>query len=446
MARTNSSLARIGWGLTLALAAMPAMADEPILREPKPLSGAAVAPALVPSSDHEVIRERYPNRNVKVERYVIQDADGNYVNHGSWTMWDEQGRVMGSGEYQQGKRQGSWVRNFNPGEAEILSGPLAKLFTAPFAATATFEDDLLNGKWTVVDAKGSVVIDWSFRQGKRHGKCVWHYPNGELWRSVEYIDGEPNGDFNEWSPEGELIASEKYVAGAREMPQVEFHSPGVKKTEAQFLMAKEITEVTIDWWKGVYKIKVVETEGKDQRHGAWTTWHKNGQIASEGHYKFDRPDGVFTFWHANGQKAIEGAYDDGVQCGRWTWWHENGQKSIQGGFDRGEQVGAWAWWQVDGKLTENAVFSDPLTKPGGEIAANPSVAKPHEQQPSVPAPNEDATNAIATSDANSKPARPSSLNVPTEDPPTPVRQAVVSKSTRPTRPIRQAVRPAMPPR
>ena len=36
----------------------------------------------------EVIRERYPNRSVKIEREVTQDAEGNYVNHGSWKMWD----------------------------------------------------------------------------------------------------------------------------------------------------------------------------------------------------------------------------------------------------------------------------------------------------------------------------------------------------------------------
>ena len=33
----------------------------------------------------EVIRERFPNSAVKVERHVTQDAEGNYYNHGLWT-------------------------------------------------------------------------------------------------------------------------------------------------------------------------------------------------------------------------------------------------------------------------------------------------------------------------------------------------------------------------
>lgn len=371
-----------GFGATVALAALPTWADEPArLGEPKPLNNAAVEPALVPSGEHEVVRERYPNRNIKVERHTAQDADGNFVNHGTWTMWDEQGRVMGSGEFNQGQRTGTWIRNYVAGECELVNGPLGKQFAAPFVSTAHFEQGEIEGAWTLVDSKGRNVFEWNFKQGKRHGQCVWYYPNGEVWREIEYVNGEPNGEFIEWTPDGQILAAEKYVNGHRELMQVEWHSPGVKKTEAQYLMARELTQVTIDWWNGIYRIKVTGREGQDQRHGPWTTWHKNGQIAGEGEYRFDQPEGKFTFWHENGQKSIEGQYIAGNQTGRWTWWHDNGQKSIAGEFENGEQIGAWNWWLADGKLTEAAVYSDPIVNSKNRVVPDKQITTRGEKQP-----------------------------------------------------------------
>ena len=43
------------------------------------------------------VRERYPNGEVRVEREVLQDEDGNYVNHGAWKLFDSKGRLLAGG-------------------------------------------------------------------------------------------------------------------------------------------------------------------------------------------------------------------------------------------------------------------------------------------------------------------------------------------------------------
>ena len=43
---------------------------------------------------------------VKVERQVVQDAAGNYVNHGLWSQFDEKGRLVARGEVLVG---GTWI-------------------------------------------------------------------------------------------------------------------------------------------------------------------------------------------------------------------------------------------------------------------------------------------------------------------------------------------------
>src|SRR5262245_23466688 len=99
--------------------------------EAAPLTSEASAESTADESENtanEVIRERHANSAVKVERHVTQDAEGNYYNHGLWTQWDEKSRLVGSGEYRYGKRQGRWLRWYVQGDVPMLGGALYKDF------------------------------------------------------------------------------------------------------------------------------------------------------------------------------------------------------------------------------------------------------------------------------------------------------------------------------
>ena len=60
------------------------------------------------STPMETIRERYPDGDVKIEREVTTDADGDYVNHGAWRMWDRGGKLVAEGRYDLSRRDGQW--------------------------------------------------------------------------------------------------------------------------------------------------------------------------------------------------------------------------------------------------------------------------------------------------------------------------------------------------
>jgi hypothetical protein len=68
----------------------------------------------------EVIRERYPDGVVKIEREVTMDAGGNYVNHGAWRMWKRTGELVAEGHYELGKRVGPWTRTFDRDDAAVF--------------------------------------------------------------------------------------------------------------------------------------------------------------------------------------------------------------------------------------------------------------------------------------------------------------------------------------
>ena len=134
----------------------------------------------------EVIRERYPNRAVKIEREVTQDADGNYVNHGSWKMWDAQGSLMVEGQYQYDHRIGVWNRWYRTAEIELLKAVPYNSFHGPFISQASFDLGRLNGKWTIYDSHQHKISEWEFVDGERHGNFTWWFPTGQKMRECHY--------------------------------------------------------------------------------------------------------------------------------------------------------------------------------------------------------------------------------------------------------------------
>ncbi len=328
----------------------------------------------------ELIQERYPNRTIKLEREVTQDSHGNYVNHGPWRMYDEQGTLIAEGQYRMGERHGTWNRWFRGGEADLFSKAPYSQFTGPFVSQANFEDGKLNGKWTIYDSKQRKITQWDFAQGHRDGKAIWYSTNGKKLREVDYKDGEIDGQLLEWSADGNLTIKDSYQGGRKIATKTEFHSPGHKKMEGTFLFAREVLETPDDWWTA--KLAVYSKQGKDERHGPWASWYASGQKQIEGEYQNDAHVGKFTWWHENGQRALEGIYDQGKQNGKWVWWYKNGQKSVQGHYVMGNPTGRWTWWDESGKVAQAA----DLSHSEGVVIESPAPAKePLLSQP-IPAP------------------------------------------------------------
>ncbi len=326
----------------------------------------------------ETIKERYPNGAVKIERQVAQDAEGNYFNHGSWKMWDPSGRLTAEGQYEHGRRTGTWNRWYRG--AEIAAVPMLSQapyshFAGPIVSQATFRDGKLDGTWTIYGDKMQKISQWHFFAGKRSGNSLWWWPNGHKMREVQFYDGDVDGTAVEWNLDGKVVSNEKFDAGRKLGLKVARYPNGAKKSEAMYLFARQAVRSPDDWWN----CKPLSTvrQGNDERHGDWTSWHENGQRQLEGTYDHGVQVGTFVWWHSNGQIALKGRYEDGKQEGAWTWWHANGQKSIHGQYAHGSPVGRWTWWNENGRVAQSADLSgtDGVvidTQHGDDILPSPS--------------------------------------------------------------------------
>jgi antitoxin component YwqK of YwqJK toxin-antitoxin module len=351
-----------------------------IPRSVKPLVVDGSATSEEPTT--EVIKERFANGSVKIERRVIQDAQSNYVNHGEWKMWDERGNLVAQGEYQNGDRVGTWVRWYrNVTEADLLTKVPYQQFPGPFVSQATFKHDQLDGKWTIYDSKMRKISQWSFADGKRHGASIWWHANGHKMREIQYRDGEMDGPFLEWTADGKQQTNNTYQAGRKLAAKLAHYGDTKKKSEGMYLFAKDVEQTPDDWWN--CKLLVTSKAGSDEKHGAWASWYPNGQAQLEGAYEHDVQIGQFTWWHSNGQKSLQGNFDHGKQDGDWTWWHSNGQKSIHGEYAHGNPTGRWTWWKEDGKVAQSA----DLSHSEGVVIETPRTLEPTPSEPRLSKPS-----------------------------------------------------------
>jgi antitoxin component YwqK of YwqJK toxin-antitoxin module len=312
-------------------------------------SSPAATPADVQS---EVVTERYPNRRVKVERYVVQDAERNYLNHGLWTSFASDGTMIAKGQYEWGKRQGKWSRLYTDIKDDRIAGQFSRQFTAPLAGIAEYVDDRLHGTWKIVDAKQRDVRSWEFKNGKLHGKALTWYPNGKKHSETVFEDGMMTHTYMEWDQNAKLVKKISYKDGRSTVPYTKAYPNGEKHYEGQYLGPRQIYKTTIDFWSGMVEIQLSKKEGEPKRHGKWHEWHQNGGKKFEGEFEEDKPLGRHTWWYPNGQKRAEGEFIAGKEHGSWTWWHENGLKHLDGHFVNGVQTGTWVRWKSDGKVQE----------------------------------------------------------------------------------------------
>jgi antitoxin component YwqK of YwqJK toxin-antitoxin module len=338
---------------------VPANLPTNMLCENEPTEAAAVTTEPGVAGEVELVRERYADGKVRIERQVTLNNEGNYVNHGTWKMYAPSGDVAAEGQYTFGQRTGMWTRWSTRKDSAVFNEAPFNHFKAPFMSQASFTDGKLDGDWIITDSNDKKVMAISFKSGQRYGQATTWTPAGKVLRQVTYQEGIPVGDLLEINPKtGEVARTATYQDGRKIVTKTEYFYGQQKKqkqSETVYLAAKTTEQSSDDFW--TTQLAKYTSEGSDLKNGTAKTWYANGKPESDGTYDMGKKTGTFTFWHENGQVASTGEYKNDLAEGTWTWWHDNGQKSAIGKYTSGNLIGEWRWWDDAGKLTKQQTYT-----------------------------------------------------------------------------------------
>ncbi len=269
----------------------------------------------------ELIEESYPDGKPKLRREVKRDKDG-IVNHGSFQRWYDNGVLEWEGrfvdgqpdgrhtkhfrngnlkdetDYALGRRSGKHIEYFDLGGVKLLQnfkdgeldGPFEDYTYGPkkLFKKGSYKAGLEDGAWQVLDEKGAVTLEGSFKLGKKVGPWITRFPSGKKKMDEVYVDGVLDGALREFAENGQVISDAHYKLGLAEGLRSEWYETGKKKSEVVFVRGKANGK-SINYYET--EQKQAEGEMRDgKRVGRWTFWNADGSVnaAWTGNYQDDK--------------------------------------------------------------------------------------------------------------------------------------------------------------
>ena len=206
--------------------------------------------------------------------------------------------------------------------------------------------------------------------------CVYKDAYGQNESKGDLVDGLKNGEWKEWSQNGELLEEKFYIDGVTgtfacldfslneiALNGEPFTGLNICKYEnGQMMLSGNVIDgkkegrFTMFYENGQKVTELYFINGKQD--GTATSWHNNGQKAQVANYKNGEEDGKFIRWYENGQKMSERTIKDGWEYGKETVWYENGQKSSEGNSEEGKAYGKHTSWHENGQIKSVKFFRD----------------------------------------------------------------------------------------
>jgi antitoxin component YwqK of YwqJK toxin-antitoxin module len=184
------------------------------------------------------------------------------------------------------------------------------------------------------------------RANMKQGKWKFFYPNGNVSLEGEYKNDLKHGYFKEFSENGDLLMTSKYIDGILQEDVAELAKLDIKTEYYPNGKPKIVASFKNDVPEGVRR--EYSPEGKIVAGYVF----KNGNLSGEGiTNEAGTRDGLWKEYYPNGALRSTGIYNQGRRVGEWKFYHPNGQIEQTGSYNRdGKEEGTWMWYFPTGNI------------------------------------------------------------------------------------------------
>lgn len=237
--------------------------------------------------------EYYPNGRVKREASFRGGK-----REGTWREFDENGNVVSSQIYQNGRLVQSGVMDTDG----TRRGEWVELYPdSTLRAQGLFINGKRSGEWKFYYPGEVLEQEGEYKNGLYDGTWTWYYRSGKVQKQEDFIDGVADGNYVEYDEKGVVIASGSYFEGLKSGKWHEV-SGGVTS-------------------EGEYR--------NDRQVGEWTSYYANGKPAFKGTFKGGYPDGEHLYYYPNGRLREVQSYSGGIRNGVWKKFLDTGELFLE---------------------------------------------------------------------------------------------------------------------
>ncbi|MCF8224967.1 MAG: hypothetical protein K9J30_03725 [Bacteroidales bacterium] len=236
--------------------------------------------------------------------------------------FDEQGRLVFSGGYRDGKplgihrffdKEGNVIKSFvynvrgnrvSEGIVDMQGnrdGTWTDFYdTGEIRAEGIYNQNRKTGTWNYYYKNGNLEQTGNFINGRNDGKWMWYYPSGKIWREESYFNGYEDGYSVEYDQEGNIISEGSFINGEKDGKWV--HTVGDHKEVGKYIIGL--------------------------REGEWIYYYENGKKKFEGNYTQGQLDGWQIYYYKNGNIQEEQYYESGIRERTWRKYDSEGNITI----------------------------------------------------------------------------------------------------------------------
>ena len=202
----------------------------------------------------------------------------------------------------------------------------------PWDAETWCEQQAAGGKWRRHGfhrrwwsaARELIKSEEQWRAGRKHGRWMSWYENGNKSYEASWIEGQLSGPARAWHDNASRSAEYSFRDGEKDGLEVNWYREGGEQYRMEAFVMGRKDGLETRWYRNGNKQE--ETHWKaGRRHGEQSRWHPHGSIFEERNYSQGKRHGPWQRWHANGSHAAAGAHEHGRPSGEWLRWNENGE-------------------------------------------------------------------------------------------------------------------------
>jgi len=218
------------------------------------------------------------------------------------------------------------------------------------------KNNLKQNLWKEFYGNGNVKWEGTYRNDKKNGYFKEYSPDGNLLNTTKYIDDELQKDVQELTSYD--IKTEYYPNGNPKI--IASYNNGVLEgIRRDYDMNGKIIKSVIYDSGIMIGSGIVDEKGFKQ--GPWKEFYETGELKGEGQYKDGKKIGLWKFYYKNGNIEETGVYVKGENPdGDWKWYFDNGKLLREQNYTEGLEEGALIEYSDSGTIISKGAYVEGL--------------------------------------------------------------------------------------
>lgn len=232
------------------------------------------------------------------------------------------------------------------------------LYAEGYADAADYVSGKLVGPYKTYYHDGRVEKEMRFdASGALDGEYASWYESGRLHQKLRYAGGKPaDGETVAYYDSGAVAVREHYRDGELDGPYEEFHPNGKLKHSGPFVKGAKVGPVRSYWEDGRLQHEGTYVEGG--LDGWSISYFQDGKVEEK--QRFDNGRQLsYGRWNKAGVQTVQWQWDaQHVAQGEFREWHENGKPKSLKTYQDGKLNGPARNWDETGKLSWECNYRD----------------------------------------------------------------------------------------